>query len=76
MLTVGKRIFCREKTVAPEVLDIAANCGYEIINVNQGYPACTVLPLGEHHALTADEGMYRAMENCGITVRKIENGGI
>jgi hypothetical protein len=50
--------------------------GFEIINVNQGYPACTVLKLSDSLAITADMGMKKALEKNGIEVYLIENGEI
>ncbi len=76
VLTVGKRMFCRQKSAAPEIIEFASANGYRIIDVKQGYPACTTLALGENNAVSADEGMRRALEECGITVGKIENGSI
>ena len=75
-LSVGKKLFCRTKTVAPQILEFAKEHSFEIINVNQGYPACTTLALGESHAISADDGMCRALFENGISVSRIENGGI
>jgi hypothetical protein len=51
----------------------AMECGLEFIHTNQGYPACTVLKLTEKIAVTADDGMAKALSDKGITVYKIEN---
>ncbi len=75
-LCVGDRLFARTDTVSPAVLSLAEESGKRIIHVNQGYPACTVLPLGENAAITADRGMAAAMQKEGINVTLIENGGI
>ena len=76
VLTVGKRMFCRQETAAPEIIEFASAIGYQIIDVRQGYPACTTLALGDYNAVSADEGMRKSLEKCGIAVSKIENGGI
>lgn len=76
VLPIGKKIFLRKKSVAPEIIGFATEREYEIIDVNQGYPACTTLAIDEHTALSADMGMCKALEKCGITVSTIENGAI
>ncbi len=76
VLTVGKKMFCRTKTVAKEILDFAKDVGYEIIDVKQGYPACTTLAISESCAITADGGMCKALCESGISVVTIENGNI
>ena len=75
-LVVGDMLFCREKSLSKDAIELARSRGLNIINVNQGYPACTVLTLGRDHAITADRGMARAMREVGIDVLLIEDGGI
>ena len=75
-LEIGGKLFCRVASTSPGVLKAAELCGIEPVNVNQGYPACTVLKLSEHSAITADEGMARALERHGINVTKISQGHI
>ena len=75
-LIMGDKIFCREATVSPAVLEYAEDHGLKVINVNQGYPACTVLALSDTSAITADEGMARVLRQSGISVTVIRNGDI
>lgn len=75
-LAVGDFVFAKCDTVSQGVKELAEKCGKRLVDVKQGYPACTVLPLGENAAVTADRGMARAMEKCGIRVTFIEDGGI
>lgn len=75
-LGVGDMLFCRERSLSRDATELARVREMEIINVNQGYPACTVLALGKSHAITADRGMARAMQKVGIEVLLIEDGGI
>ena len=75
-LLIGDMLFCRERSLSRDALELARMRGLKIIDVNQGYPACTVLALGEGHAITADRGMARAMQKVGIEVLLIEDGGI
>lgn len=75
-LVIGNNVFIKTDTASRSVIDYSRMTGLTIHHVNQGYPACTVLPLGDKSAITADEGMALAMEKAGITVTRIRNGGI
>lgn len=75
-LVVGNKLFCREQSVSRAVLELARERGLEIVNVRQGYPACTVLKLSDEVCVTADEGMARALKEKGVTAYVIENGDI
>lgn len=75
-LIMGKKLFCREASASRAMLNSARESGLEIVNVNQGYPACTVLKLSEDAAVTADSGMAKILGKHGIRVTLIEQGGI
>ena len=75
-LEIGGKLFCRVKSASEAMLDAARKSGLEIVNVNQGYPACTVLKLNEEAAITADRGMAEILTKHGIRVTLIENGDI
>ena len=75
-LIIGDKAFLKTDTVSPAVIEALRGTGKKIIHVNQGYPACTVLPLGDGAAITADEGMARVLTSEGIKVTLIENGDI
>ncbi len=49
--------------------------GREVVNVRQGYAKCATLLLSDA-AVTADEGIARALGTLGCRVLKIENEGI
>lgn len=66
-LVIGKYIFCRKATVSRAVLAYASEAGLTAVDTNQGYPACTTLPIGEGLALTSDRGMAAALESVGIS---------
>ena len=66
-------VFCKEDAVSSAVKNYAAAKGYRVVNVNQGYPACVTLRIGDDFAITADSGMQKALLSCGIRVLKIEN---
>ncbi len=75
-LVIGGKIFLKIDSASKAITDYAIRRGLKIINVKQGYPACTVLPLGENAAITADRGMARVMTENGIRVTLIDEGHI
>ena len=74
-LVIGNKIFCKADTVSEGIKDFATRHGYEIIHTKQGYPACSVLAFGDS-AITADRGLAATLENNGIKVTLINEGGI
>lgn len=75
-LTLGNCVFCRKTSLSPGLIHIFENDGMEIVDVKQGYPACTVMALGDKCAVTSDRGMSRALSRRGINVTEIEAGHI
>lgn len=75
-LEIGGKLFCRVSSASKTVLDSARKIGLEIVNVNQGYPACTVLKLSDESAITADVGMAKILKKHGIRVTLIGQGDI
>ena len=75
-LVADDKIYCRRASVSPAVLEVAERQGLQIINVKQGYPACTALYLARGVCITADKGMARALQSSGMTVFLIEDGDI
>ena len=75
-LRMGNKLFCRVESASPFLLEVARENGLEVVNVNQGYPACTVLKLSDTAAITADRGMATKLEKHGIRVTLISNGDI
>lgn len=52
------------------------NTKLELIDVNQGYTRCSVLPVGHVAAITSDEGLYRILKTYGYNVLKIRAGHV
>ena len=75
-LLMGKKVFARLDSISSGIRELLLSRGYELINVKQGYPACTTLALDASHAVTADNGLARALGENGISVTLIESGGI
>lgn len=72
-LVIGDKLFCNLSTVCPNILGYASIAGLMPIPVKQGYPACTVLPISDKAAVTADRGMAKALEENGITVLLVDD---
>ncbi len=75
-LEIGGKLFLRRSSVSETLLNTAERHGLRIVDVKQGYPACTVLKLSEEAAITADAGMAKILSEHGIRVTLIEAGGI
>ena len=75
-LEIGCKLFTRLTSASESLLKAAEEHGLEIVDVKQGYPACTVLKLSEKAAITADRGMAKILKEHGIRVTLIEAGGI
>lgn len=73
--TVGDRLVCREKSVAPEILAFAKKRGYKTLNVRQGYAHCSCVPVGDG-ILTSDRGIFHAAEKAGIDTAFVRSAGI
>lgn len=73
--TVGDRLVCRKKSIAPEILDFAKKRGYKTLDVNQGYAHCSCVVVGDG-ILTSDIGIFRAAQREGIDSEFVSSSGI
>ncbi len=74
--TIGRKIFCRVDITDAVLLRKAAEMGYEIINIMQGYAKCSVCPITPFAAISADVSFYRAAEKAGIDALFITNDSV
>lgn len=65
---VGNKMFCKKDITDRVLLNKAQECGYEIININQGYGKCSVCPVSQNSAISADMSFCKAAEKHGIEV--------
>lgn len=63
VLVMGKTLYCNEKYTAMEILNYAKSRGYTIIDVKQGYSACSTLVVDENTAITSDFGIAKAVKS-------------
>ena len=75
-VAIGKFLLANKKTVVPEIIELAEKEGYTLLNVNQSYPNCSILKLNDENVITSDEGIARVLEENGINVLRIRQGGI
>lgn len=73
---VGKRVFCRTDAVDEVLLTEAEKRGFKIIDIRQGYSKCSVCPITENAAISADVSFCRAAEREGVECLLITNEGI
>ena len=71
-LSVGRYLFCNARHTAREILGLEA----EIVDVAQGYAACSTLVLAPDLLITADPSIARAAEKRGLDVLPIAPGHI
>ena len=59
---IGNNLICNIKSTDNCILKYAAEKNYKIINVNQGYTKCSILPLNQNSLLTSDLGIKETLE--------------
>lgn len=73
---VGNMLFHNLKYTDPVILNEAAKRGIKCVNVEQGYARCSVVPVGDNAAITADAGIAKVMEKEGIDVLLVGPGHV
>ena len=76
VLVIGKFLFCNVKYTAKEILEYAEKNGYSVINVRQGYAACSTLVIDDYNAITTDLSVYKALTKTGKNALLIDNSEI
>ncbi len=72
---LGGAVLCRKDSAAPEILMFCEERGVPVVNVRQGYAACSSLVFG-NSAMTADPSVAAAAESLGAEVLRIRPGHI
>lgn len=75
-LFINNCLFGKLDAVDLKIKEYAKINRIKLVNVNQGYSACSVAVVNDKSAITADEGLYSAMRVNGIDVLKISSGNI
>ena len=71
-LAIGDTLYCLEAHTAESVKKHFS----KIVNIRQGYAACSTLVLNEKSAITADGSISKALKQNGVTVLDIAPEGI
>lgn len=58
------------------LLDAVKDAGYLLINVRQAYTKCSICVVDNNSIITADAGIYKALENTKLNVLLISQGHI
>ena len=66
-------LFCREKYISPAILE---NVKAKIVDVKQGYAACSVCRVNSYSFITSDISLKKAGDKCGLDVLLIKPGHI
>lgn len=73
---VGKKLFCNASAADGILLSEAEKRGYKIVDIKQGYAKCSVCPVTETAAISADISFCRAAEKEGIDTLLITNDAV
>ena len=73
---VGKTLICRTDTLDDRVKDYCRKYGYELLRVRQGYAKCSCTVVSDHAIITADNGIYQALQGSKIEILLIEQGRV
>ena len=73
---VGKHAFANTRYASKTVLAYLEENGFEIHHVTQGYAHCSTLIVSENAIISADEGICREAQKCGIDALLISAGYI
>ncbi len=75
-LHIGNLLLGNIKYLSPEIVRDAEEHNLSIVDVKQGYAKCSVAVVNDSAAITADEGIYKALTQHGIDTLKIRPGYI
>ena len=70
----GKNLICRHSSTDREILGLASELGYKILNVPQGYTKCSCAVLADGAIITADRGISTVTLKNGIDTLLISEG--
>lgn len=75
VLKLGSYLFCKSYSVDKRVVELAKSKNMMLVNINQGYSACSTLAL-EDAVISADKGICEAVSNKEYDVLQISSGAI
>lgn len=72
----GRNIICRKTSADGEILRLAGDYGYTLIDVPQGYSKCSCAVLADGAIITADRGIANVTQAKGIETLLISEGNV
>ncbi|MBQ8258570.1 MAG: hypothetical protein IJY97_03315 [Clostridia bacterium] len=72
----GKNIICRNVSTDVEILRLADDLGYNLLNVQQGYSKCSCAVLADGAIITADRGIAKVTLENDIDTLLITEGNV
>ena len=72
----GKTIICRKESTDPEILALASELNYKILNVPQGYAKCSCVVFSDGSIVTSDNGIASVTHREGIETLSVSAGHI
>ena len=75
-VVIGKHLICNVDTVSSDVLQYFREKDIDIINVNQGYTKCSVIPVSDNSLITDDESIAVRCRNAGLDVLFVSKGSV
>lgn len=73
---IGNSLVGNLKHLDKNLISFCVDSGYELIDVKQGYSACSITKVTNNAIITADESIYRSLLGTNIEVLKITNENI
>lgn len=73
---VGNTVILNRATISKDILLYCESLNKKIIDVKQGYAACSTLALNEKAFITADKGVFSALTQNGLSPLLIQEGYI
>lgn len=72
----GKYVLCNSRFISENLKRYFIDIGFNLLNCNQGYAACSTLKINDCSAITDDESIYRTLISAGIDCLHIRKGSI
>ena len=73
---VGDFLFCFHCATEPEILKTAGQTGMKILDINQGYAKCSIIPVTDRALITADQKIAEKAEGNGLDFLLTTNDGV
>ena len=75
-LSISNNIVAKIDSIDNNLLNYAKEHNYNLINVKQGYTACSCCKISENAVITSDPSIYKILRNANFDVLKIREGHI